>query len=258
MTRNLILSPLLIFVLAAKGIGPISIESLDRHFQSAQSTMEGLLQSESMIKEALKQSDPSEPLTWRLARTYYRLGNVSNEETAKDHFHRCIEQADQAIQLNGQSAWGYFLRGLCRGKLGEMQGIWKSLALIKPLKRDLLAAMQLDPAIDEGGPHRALGKLYLELPVLLGGSVDKSVDHLKQAVALGPEFTDNHLFLAQALYEKGDYRLAKKTLLNLLEITKKSDSLPKVQQTRQKARHLMEKINPWIEAQTLDAQRNQN
>jgi len=255
MNRILTLGLVLLFCLAAKGTGPLSTADIDRHYQTIPMTDAELLQSEAMILEALKQSGPSEPLTWRLARTYYWLGING---TDKNYFHRCIEQADQTIQLNNQSATGYFFRGLCRGKLGEIQGIWKSLAIIKPVKQDLLAALKFDPTVSQGGPDRALGKLYLELPALLGGSVDKSVDHLKQAVSLGPEFADNYLFLAQALYEKGDYPAARNTLVELLEIAKKSETPQNLQTIRQQAQELMEKINPWLESSLSNAQRNKN
>ncbi len=130
--------------------------------------------------------------------------------------------------------------------------------MIKPLKQDLNRAVEFDPSVSEGGPHRALGKLYLELPGLLGGSVDKSVDHLRQAVALGPRFADNYLFLAEALYEQGNYRAAKMTLVDLLKIIEESDDYPSAQQIRQDVQTLMEKIDPWIESQTSHAQRDKN
>lgn len=258
MNRILIFGLILIFCLAAKGTGPIVTEAIDRHYQTISMTDEELLQSESMILTALEKTGLSEPLTWRLARTYYWLGSNASNGTAENYFHHCIEQADRAIHINKQSAWGYFFRGICRGKLGEMQGVWKSLAIIKPLKQDLLAALKLDPTVSQGGPHRALGKLYLELPALLGGSVGKSVDHLQKAVSLGPEFADNYLFLAEAHYENEDYRSAKNTLVELLKITQKSGNLPNVQTIRQQAQELMEKINPWLESSSSDAQRDQN
>ena len=84
------------------------------------------------------------------------------------------------------------------------------------------------------------------------------MDHLKQAVSLGPEFADNYLFLAQALYEKGDYPAARNTLVELLEIAKKSDNPQNLQTIRQQAQELMEKINPWLESSLSNAQRNKN
>ena len=259
MIRISILTAILMVSLAAKGGGPLSPEDIDRHYrslgQSADPANKELLQSESMILEAMAQSGPSEPLTWRLARTYHRLGKKTSDVTAQNYFRRCVDQADRAIQINAQSASGYFYRGICRGKLGEMQGVWKSLAVIEPLKQDLLAALKYDPALNQGGPHRALGKFYLELPGILGGSVDKSVHHLKEAVALGPEFADNYLFFAEALYEQENYLAAKNTLVDLLKIIDASSDYPNAKNIRNEIQTLMDKINPWIEAQTSDAQR---
>jgi tetratricopeptide (TPR) repeat protein len=254
MFRASLFSLFFIFTLSAKGMPPVLVEDIDRQYESVPKTAEDLLQTESTILKALKQSGVSEPLTWRLARTYYSLGDRSTEDVRKEYYHRCIERADQAIQLNNQSAWGFFLRGICRGKLGEMQGIWSSLSIIKPLKQDFKKAVKLDPSVSAGGPHRALGKLYLELPGLLGGSVNKSVDHLKQAVTLGPTFADNYLFLADALFEQENYQAAKITLGNLLTIVPKSDDSPKAQQIRKKVQTRMEKIDPWIESQASHAQ----
>jgi tetratricopeptide (TPR) repeat protein len=254
MFRVPLFSLIFMFAFSAKGIASVSVQDIDRQYESVQNTREGLLQTESIILKALKQSGPSESLAWRLARTYYSLGETSNEEAGKEYYHRCIERADQAIQLNNKSAWGFFFRGICRGKLGEMQGIWSSLSIIKPLKKDLKKALTLDPSVSQGGPHRALGKLYLELPGLLGGSVDKSVDHLRQAVVLGPRFADNYLFLAEALYEQENYHPAKNTLRILLRIIEESSGTPKAKQIREEVKALMKKIDPWIESQTSHAQ----
>lgn len=260
MIRISILAAILILFLAARGTDSLSPEEIDRHYRSlgraGDHSNKKLLQSESMIRKAITQSGPPGPLTWRLARTYHRLGENASGETAKNYFRRCIEQAGRTIQLNNQSAGGFFYRGVCRGKLGKAQGIWKNLAAIKPLKRDLLAAVKYGPSLNQGGPHRALGKFYLELPGILGGSVDKSVHHLKQAVALGPEFADNYLFFAEALYERGNYRAAKDTLKDLLKIIEASSGYPDSQQVRLEIQMLMEKINPRIESPAFNAKRD--
>lgn len=253
MFRVPLFSLIFMFTLSAKGMPTISVEDIDRQYEFAQNSATDLLHTESMILNALKQSGLSESLTWRLARTYYSLGKQSSEETRKEYYHRCIERADQTIELNNKSAWGFFLRGICRGKLGEMQGIWSSLSIIKLLKQDFKKAVKLDPSVNQGGPHRALGKLYLEVPGLLGGSVDKSVDHLRQAVILGPTYADNYLFLADALFEQENYQAAKITLGNLLTIVQESGDTPKAQQIRKKIQTRMEKIDPWIEAQNAHA-----
>ena len=100
-----------------------------------------------------------------------------------------------------------------------MNGIWSSLRIIGPFEEDMKKALELDPAIEDGGPHRALGNLYLELPFFLGGSDDKSVYHLEEAVRQSPDYVENHLGLAQAYYTQNNFALARKSLLTLRRLT---------------------------------------
>jgi tetratricopeptide (TPR) repeat protein len=254
MFRIPVFSLIILFSLATTGVTPALVQEIDRQYESPRTTTQDLLQTESMILKTQEQAGASEALAWRLARTYYALAGRSRKEAAKKYYHRCLEQAEQTIALDIKSAWGFYLRGLCRGKLGEMQGVWSSLAMISPLKKDFKQAAKLDPSVSQGGPHRALGKLYLELPGLLGGNVDKSVDHLKQAVVLGPKYADNYLFLADALYEQENYLAAKNTLQDLLTIIGESDEPPNAHQIRQKVLIRITKIDPWIESQSSHAQ----
>ena len=138
---------------------------------------------------------------WRLARTHYALAKKL-PETKIHHYDQCIAYSSRAIELQSDSAASYFYRGLCRGKQGETKGIWASLGIIDPFEEDMKKAVSLDPTINHAGPHRALGKLYLELPFFLGGDLDKSSFHLQEAVRLAPEHAENQLGLAQVFIKK--------------------------------------------------------
>lgn len=63
----------------------------------------------------------------------------------------------------------------------------------------------LDERFEDAGGHRILGRLHTLAPKipLVTGWVDrgKAVSELRRAVALGPDNLDNHLFLAEALFE---------------------------------------------------------
>jgi tetratricopeptide (TPR) repeat protein len=63
----------------------------------------------------------------------------------------------------------------------------------------------LDERYEDAGGHRILGRLHTLAPKvpLVTGWVDrgKAVSELRRAVALGPDNLDNHLFLAEALFE---------------------------------------------------------
>ena len=143
-------------------------------------------------------------------------------------FSLCIAQTKKTIEINSQSANGYFFNGLCSGTLGQTQGIWSSLGTIAPFKKDMETAINLDPSIEEGGPHRALGNLYLKLPYVLGGDLERSIGHFQKAIQLGSEFGENYLGLAEAYIENGDFILAKgilHTLLNMKLSSQKEESV---------------------------------
>ena len=103
-------------------------------------------------------------------------------------------------------------------------------------------AISLDPSVEEGGPHRALGNLYLKLPYILGGNLDRSIRHFQKAIQLGSEFGENYLGLAEAYIENEDFTLAKDTLHTLLNIKSRSQKAESMRAWQTEARSFLKKI----------------
>jgi len=204
------------------------IKELDHNYSLAKST-DDLYTLEALVKKSLKTFPESDKLFWRLGRVYFKLGETFTSESKKIYFFSlCMAQTKKTIEINSQSANGYFFNGLCSGTLGQTQGIWSSLGIIEPFKKDMETAINLDPSIEEGGPHRALGNLYLKLPYVLGGDLERSIGHFQKAIQLGSEFGENYLGLAEAYIENGDFVLAKgilHTLLNMKLSSQKEESV---------------------------------
>ena len=204
------------------------IKELDHNYSLAKSS-DDLYTLESLVKKSLKTFPESDKLFWRLGRVYFKLGETFTSESKKIYFFSlCMAQTKKTIEINSQSANGYFFNGLCSGTLGQTQGIWSSLGTIEPFKKDMETAINLDPYIEEGGPHRALGNLYLKLPYVLGGDLERSIGHFQKAIQLGSEFGENYLGLAEAYIENGDFVLAKgilHTLLNMKLSSQKEESV---------------------------------
>lgn len=74
------------------------------------------------------------------------------------------------------------------------------------LEDEMKRALALSPDIDDGGPLRLLGALYLKAPAWPKGigDSDKALELLKKAVTEHPGHPLNHLFYAQALWSEGD------------------------------------------------------
>ena len=196
-----------------------------------------------LLNEVEQFPDREEPHV-KLAQIYYKLGGLSKAKSAKEiNYNHCMTHTTRAIEINPKSAAGYFFRAICRGKIGQLKGMFKSLGTLSPFKNDMETALKIDPTISHGGPNRGLGIMYNQLPFFMGGSNKKSIYHLKEAIKIAPEYWENHLFLGEVYYDNSDYNLAMDSLRNVLKYTEAKKDDPKLKIKRQKAEDLMKKID---------------
>jgi len=118
-----------------------------------------------------------------------------------------IEFAETALAQGGKNdgAVHYYLAANLG--LAIRDHITLALGNLDRLEDEMKQAVALSPDIDDGGPLRLLGALYLKAPAWPNGigDLDKALDLLKTAVTKHPNHPLNHLFYAQALWaEDGD------------------------------------------------------
>ena len=218
-----------------------SLNRMDRLYKESKSRQE-YEKIALQIEKILKNNPNLHEWKWRLARVHYALAK-NFEESKVHHYEQCILLSSHAIELKSNSAISYFYRGLCRGKKGELKGVWASLGIIDPFEEDMKKAVNLDPTVNHSGPHRALGKLYLELPFFLGGDLDKSESHFLESIRLAPDFAENRLGLAQVLIKKNKSEKARETLHKLMELTDNTQD-EKLLSLRKEGLELLEELSP--------------
>jgi tetratricopeptide (TPR) repeat protein len=243
---NLILSTTILFLaLLSDGLTDQRmniIKEIDSIYRVSTSKSD-LYKLEVLLHKSIEIFPESSEIFWRLGRTYFKLGEKSNSESEKiRYFSLCLEQTKKALKTPSNLAHGYFFNGLCIGSLGQVQGIWSSLRKIKPFKKDMEMAISIDPTINQGGPHRALANLYLELPYILGGDLNRSILHFREAVQFGPRFGDNYIGLAGAYIQNENFLLAKETLQTLLSIKSGSQHQESMLKWHTEARKLLTTI----------------
>jgi tetratricopeptide (TPR) repeat protein len=220
-------------------IGQATAQSeIDKKYQQAK-TLKEFERIAEEIQKILAHEPNQIEWQWRLARSHYSIAK-RNKDTHQ--FDLCIEHSSRALEIKPDSAFSYFFRALCRGKQGEIQGIWSSLGIIEPFEEDMKKALELDPIIQNGGPNRALGKLYLELPFFLGGSTSQAIYHLKESVRLGPDHAENYLGLAEAYYSENNFTAARKSLSTLQRLTHNVVDDEDLLKLRTKGQELMNKM----------------
>lgn len=164
----------------------------------------------------------SEAALWRLSRSYRWRGDVAGSSDEKLAAYKESEKwAEKAIEASPESVGGHLMLGIAYGRIGETQGVMKSLSLVSPIKKEMNLVLARDPENDTA--HHVLGVLYRKVPGLMGGSMKKSIESLETAVRLNPLNTTHHLELARSYQEKGNTDLAKRSLQRLLEISNPAD-----------------------------------
>jgi len=116
-----------------------------------------------------------------------------------------VEFAEAALaqEGGGDGAVHYYLAANLG--LAVREHITLAMNNLGRLESEMKQALALSPDIDDGGPLRLLGALYLKAPAWPDGigDLDKALELLEKAVKEHPGHPLNHLFYAQALWEEG-------------------------------------------------------
>lgn len=175
-----------------------------------------------LYKKILEVDPKNEAALWKLSRSFRWRGDVAASSKEKLAYYKEGETwAKRAIEVNPQSIGGHLMLGIAYGRIGETQGVMKSLSLVSPIKSEMNAVLEKDSANDMA--HHVLGVLYRKVPGLMGGSMKKSIENLEEAVRLNPRGTTHYLELAKSYLEKGKKEEAKASLEKLLNMTDPSD-----------------------------------
>lgn len=113
--------------------------------------------------------------------------------------------------------------GIAYGRKGETQGVLKSLFLISPIKKEMSTVLALDPENDIA--RHILAVLYRKVPGWMGGSIEQSIDLLKEAIKINPNRTMHHLELAQSYLKHKQHQEAIEALKRMFEIKEPTDKV---------------------------------
>ena len=126
--------------------------------------------------------------------------------------------AEDALRRLPQSGSAHYLAAYLTALEAQLDPL-RGLDLVPIIEREALAAADLNPRQDSGGPDRMLGELYLHapgFPVSVGDS-SKAVLHYRRALAQDSSFTENRLGLVEALLAEEELPEACSELLQLFE-----------------------------------------
>jgi hypothetical protein len=145
------------------------------------------------------------------------LGNNGNKEARKAIYQRCLNTLDANIAPAkiGPNPQYYYWKASCLALWGNANGVSASLGKIPELLRLINDGQALDTRYEGGGLYRLASAVYLKIPEIFGGGVDKSIDFNNRALASEafPEAKDPATATGDYFYNVYDQRaqaLAKK------------------------------------------------
>jgi tetratricopeptide (TPR) repeat protein len=141
-----------------------------------------------------------------LAEAYYRLADpdadVSREYV---YYEKTGSSAEQALALNPNCAEAHYWHGLFLLRKAHKQGGIGAFFTVRKGIAELERVRQTMPRYDHAGASRVLGLLYFLAPGWTPfGNLSKSIAMEEEATRLAPDFSLNHLYLANAYKRQGN------------------------------------------------------
>jgi len=111
--------------------------------------------------------------------------------------------------------------------------------------------IEIDPAYNEGGGYRTLGRLHYKTPhipfFLSWPDKNKALKLLKKAVEVAPENLTNHLFYAESLLERGYRDRARKEVEFIIKARIREENVVEELRVKKRAAALLPVINDRID-----------
>jgi len=195
------------------------------------------------IWAARLEKDPRDfEAAWKLARAQYWLGGHGTQAERRKDLERGVEAGRQAATINPARPEGHFWMAANMGTLAESFGLRQGLRYRGPIRDSLETVMKINPALQNGSADRALGRWYLKVPALFGGSKRKSEEHLRKSLTYNPDNTISHFFLAETLFELDRDAEAGKELEKVLAVPIDPEWAPEDREYKRRAEAILTRM----------------
>ena len=223
---------------------PSLMELADKIF-STRTPETGADEALALYEKELQTQPTSAEAQWKAARACYWLADHGKSKKEKiKKFEQGIAFAEKAVALDPKSTDAHFWLSGLYGSYGELKGVLKSLALLKPIRTELHTINRLDDHYQGGAGYRILGIVDYKVPGFAGGSKKRARELLNKALAIDPNNPFNRYYMAEFLATAaGDKKTAREHLLILKDLAVNEDvDAPDLDQIKKKGEKLMTQI----------------
>lgn len=181
---------------------------------------------------------------WKASRALLWLGDHAEKKERRALYERGIAFGEEAVKLDPDSPDARFWLSAVYGTYGELRGVMKSLALLKPIRANLEAINRIDERHAGGAGHRVLGVVDYKVPAIAGGSRRRAREKLGKALEIAPDNPFNLYYMGECLVDSGRREEARAYLEKVLVSRTSADvDGPDLAMIQAKAGALLKKIS---------------
>jgi hypothetical protein len=202
---------------AAEGGPGAAIEALDRLW-AERGNPDAVERAATLGAPSLAQHSASYDLAWRVARVYWRKGDLATDKVQRrESYATARRYAEAAVKLGPERVEGHCYYALTTGDYGGTLGLFGAARerIGAIFEGEMKRAYDIDRDFDHGSPMLALGRYYFKLPWPLR-DLSKSRRYLKELKERHPDVLLGRLYLAETDHALGDDAAARRELHYML------------------------------------------
>jgi len=161
---------------------------------------------------------------WQFGRACFDWADFAKKDAQREAIaNQGIAACRRVVARDPKSAPGHYFLAMDLGQLAQTKTLG-ALGIVDEMEREFSAAGDVDPKFDYAGPDRNLGLLYFQAPGWPAsiGSKSRARKHLERAVALAPDYPENHLCLLEAYLKWGESKNVQRELKAAEEVLPKA------------------------------------
>ncbi len=194
------------------------------------------------LYEGLLQGPP--PLLTRLARACFILGDLAPLSERGRCYEKGLAYADKLLAQEPNGVAGHYWKAMNLSGLADVGTRMQGFKLLPKIMEELKRVLALNATYDDAGAHRVIGRIYFEAPSwpISVGDKQKSLTHLTTAVRLAPNYSTNHLYLAETMLDMGKKDQAREELQKVLQEGQHALTPKDLVEDRQEAQRLLKEM----------------
>ncbi len=207
-----------------------------RHLETS-----NLDESRDILLQVLEREPDHLRANYELSKVYYHLGDRAETRDEKiELYTKGTEYGQEAIKIDGDSEWAHLWYVVNLGRRSQTKGIFNSLAYVPTVKHEVNKVLAIDPEHTIALDVKAM--FYYELPGLLGGNVNKSIELLNEALALDSSYALLYVDMAKCYVKKKDYETARQYLQRVIALENPTYVADHILKNKPQAEQLLEEI----------------